>query len=182
LLTTGIAIPIGEEFAHLETQWEVSHDAFSLTLCLMAISESATQIMVKTVGAIPDHAETISDLCLISRGFFDVEDLHQTLGDGGELTVSFVHKGRPYTLSADRLGRFVDLPVIMTGLNDILGKTRNKGRFFQIKLRGDCAFVVFALKKEFLQVARKLRIPLETNHDAPRQANIDYTRQVLRRV
>ena len=182
LLTTGMAMPTGEEFAHLERQWQECRDAFSLTLCLMAMGESATQIMVKTVDAVPDHTETISDLCSISRGFFDVEDLHQTIAVGGELTVSFIHKGRSYTLSADRLGRFIDWPAIMTGLNDILGKTRNKGRFFQIKLADEFAFVVFAQKKEFLQVARKLRIPLETNYDGPRKANIEYTRQVLRLV
>jgi hypothetical protein len=175
LLTTGMAMPVGEDFAHLERQWEDGHDVFNLTLCLMAMGESAPQVMVKTVDPVPDHTETISNLCSVSRGFFDVEDLHQTMGDGGELLVSFVHKGISYTLSADRLGRFVDLPAIMTGLNDILGKTRNKGRFFQIKLDSDMAFVIFALKKEFLQVVRKLRIPLETNHDASRQASVAYT-------
>jgi hypothetical protein len=179
LLTTGMAMPAGEDFAHLERQWQDGHDVFYLTLGLMAMGESATQVMIKTVDAVPDHAETISNLCSVSRGFFDVEDLHQTIGDGGELLVGFVHKGRPYTLSADRLGRFLDLPAIMTGLNDILGKTRNKGRFFQIKLDGEVAFVVFALKKEFLQVARKLRIPLETNHDSSRRAAIEYTNQIL---
>jgi hypothetical protein len=182
LRTTGMTIPVGDEFDHLERQWHDGHEAFNLTLCLMAISDSCTQIAVKTVDAVPDHAKTISDLCSISRGLFDVEDLHQTITDGGELTVSFVYKGRPYTLSADRLGRFIDFPAIMTGVNDILGKTRNKRRFFQIKLAGDFAFVVFALKKEFMQVARQLRIPLETDHDASRKGNLEYTKQVLRIV
>jgi hypothetical protein len=178
LMTTGLAMPGAEEFAQYEARWQDDYDAKALLLTLISLSGSLAIIMVEAHAGIPDHTEMVADLCAAAQGFFEVENLHQSVAEGGELTVGFTHKGKPYILSADRLGRFLDLPSIMEGLNEILRKTRNKGRFFQIYEEGEVGLVVFAQKNEFLKVARKLRIPLEMDHDSSRKASIEYSNYV----
>ena len=173
---------IRENRVKYEENWQDKRNAFHLLLGIFADAGTLAWPIIKTDTVPADHADAIETICKASGGDFPIEDATHSVGADGFLNVQFMHGARPFVLKAEQLGRYLDLPALMNGLNAALQAVGHKKRFFQLTDESEAAFIVFASAKAFPKASRKLRLAIETNHDAARQSSMDYVahvRQVL---
>lgn len=185
LIAAGAApTAICENTAKYEENWRDKRHAFHLLLGILADAEALAWPIIKTDMVPADHVDAIERICKASGAELPIEDATQSVDADGHLHVRFIYDGRPFTLKAEQLGRYLDLPALMNGLNAALQAVGHKKRFFQLTGEGEVAFIVFAFAKEFPKAARKLRLAIETDHDAARRSTMEYVahvRQVIGR-
>ncbi|HTZ77324.1 MAG TPA: HEAT repeat domain-containing protein [Stellaceae bacterium] len=174
-----MAMPSEETLAKYKSEWDTSRKAYSIVWSMLGEDRRLIGFDCKTGESPADHAELVRDLSGITGQGFEMTDVSQVQESEGTLRVRFVHQDRGHSFLVQQMGRYYDLRSTLDGLNGILEGLGREERFLQLHAGGVVALITFAPEKKFLDVARKLRIPMELDPDAARRAGVDYTNYVL---
>ena len=152
-----------DSIRELEVNWRQKPDAERVIFKMLGdLWKCLTGFDCEDVHDPADHVSVVAYLAGITANKFLVDDVRQSVEVSDDLKLSLTHKGKAHAFSFPGNGSWLNLPGLLSGLNEILEELNIPGRFIELYQGNEGpGVVVFVLPQMFLPAARELGIRLE---------------------